>query len=295
MRHNLRDSLQTILLLRPINLFERLPVMKILGVDIGGSGIKGAPVDVVEGKMLTERFRIPTPQGAKPDDVAEVVAQIAAQFEWQGPIGCTFPAVVKEGIVYTAANVDKSWIGLNGQALLQSVAGCPVVLINDADAAGIAEMEFGAGRDQNGVVIMLTFGTGIGSAVFVNRTLFPNTEFGHVDIRGKIAEHRASDRIRKEKDLDWGDWAIRVTEYLAYLENLFWPDLFIFGGGVSAKADKFLPLLKIRTPIVPAQLLNDAGIVGAAIAAQELINHHQIPPHVVAPIETVHDDPQRSE
>jgi polyphosphate glucokinase len=257
----------------------------ILGVDIGGTGIKGAPVNITTGEMLAERYRIPTPEGASPADVAAVVGQIAQQFKWDGPIGCTFPSVVKEGVVHTAANVDKAWIGLNGQALIEQVTRCPVLMLNDADAAGVAEMEFGAGRGQRGVVIMLTFGTGIGSAIFVNRTLLPNTEFGHLQIRGKDAEHRASDRVRREKELEWEAWAERVTEFIQSMDALFWPDLFIFGGGVSAKYSKFLHLLESRAPIVTAQLLNDAGIIGAAVAARELLHRHRTPRHVVTPLE----------
>ncbi|MBL8164423.1 MAG: ROK family protein [Anaerolineae bacterium] len=245
--------------------------MQILGIDIGGSGIKGAPVDTITGTMLTERHRIPTPQPSKPSDVADVVAEITRHFNWTGPVGCTFPAIVKEGVVHSAANVDKEWIGTNSQALFQERADCPFVVVNDADAAGIAEMEFGAGVGHTGVVIMLTFGTGIGSALFVNRILVPNTELGHLEIRGKDAEHRASDRIRQERDLSWEKWAEKVNEYLHYVEFLFSPDLFIIGGGVSKKHDRFLPLLDIRTPAIPAQMLNDAGIVGAAISARVLV------------------------
>jgi polyphosphate glucokinase len=244
--------------------------MHILGIDIGGSGIKGAPVDIENGRLLTERFRIPTPQPATPDKVGDVVAEIARQFEWDGRIGCTFPAIIKEGVAYSAANVDKSWIGTNGQKLFRKKTGCPTLLINDADAAGIAEMEFGAGKGAMGVVIMLTLGTGIGSAVFLNGALVPNTELGHLEIRGKDAEARASDRIREERDLTWEKWAEKVDEYLQRVEFLFSPDLFIIGGGVSKKYEKFLPLLHTRARIVPAQLFNDAGIVGAALAARTL-------------------------
>jgi polyphosphate glucokinase len=244
--------------------------MEILGIDIGGSGIKGAPVDVESGTMLTERFRIPTPPGALPHDVAQIVGQVAHHFNWKGPIGCTFPAIIKDGVAYSAANVHKSWIGTNGQILFEETTGCPVLVINDADAAGIAEMQFGAGRGHMGVVFMLTFGTGIGSAVFNKGVLLPNTELGHLEIRGKDAEDRASDRIRQEKDLSWEKWAERVDEYLKRLEYLFSPDLFIFGGGVSKKHERFLHLLTTRAQIVPAQLLNDAGIVGAAMAAAPL-------------------------
>jgi len=249
--------------------------MQILGIDIGGSGIKGAPVKVKRGALSAERYRIPTPQPSTPDAVADTVAKIVKHFRWKGPVGCTFPSVVKRGIVYSAANVDKSWIGLNGRKLLQKKTGCPVLLLNDADAAGIAEMTFGAGKDRMGVVFVLTFGTGIGSAVFVNGALMPNTELGHMRMisrsRGIVeAEHYASDRIRKEERLSWKRWAARVNEYLSLMEALFSPDLFIIGGGVSKKHDKFLPLLKSRADVVPAQLLNEAGIVGAALAAKSL-------------------------
>ncbi|MFC1974996.1 polyphosphate--glucose phosphotransferase [Chloroflexota bacterium] len=245
--------------------------MQILGIDIGGSGIKGAPVDVKKGALAAERYRIPTPQPSKPEAVADVVAQIAKHFKWKGPIGCTFPAVIKEGVAYSAANVDKSWIGTNGQNLLQKKTGCPVLLLNDADAAGIAEMKFGAGKGHNGMVIMLTFGTGIGSAIFVNGQLVPNTEFGHMEVRGKDAEDRASDRIRKEEDLGWKRWGARVDEFLGRMELLFSPDLFIIGGGVSKKHEKFLHHLHTKAEIVPAQMLNEAGIIGAAQAAKSLV------------------------
>ena len=176
----------------------------------------------------------------------------------------------KNGVTHTAANVDDSWIGANGRELLAKKTGCPVILLNDADAAGIAEMEFGAGKGQQGVVIVLTLGTGIGSAIFINGRLVPNTEFGHMEVRGKDAEDRASDRIRKEKSLSWEKWAKRLNEYLGRMEMLFWPDLFIIGGGVSKKHEYFLPLLQTRAEIVPAQMLNEAGIIGAAMAARSL-------------------------
>lgn len=245
--------------------------MENLGVDIGGSGIKGALVDVEKGALVTQRYRIPTPQPATPDAVGDVVAELAKHFEWQGPIGCTFPAIVKHGIVHSAANVDDSWIDTDGEALLKQKTGCPVLMLNDADAAGIAEMSFGAGKGQQGVVIILTLGTGIGSAIFVNGNLLPNTEFGHMEIRGKDAEERASDRIRKAEDLSWKKWAERLNEFLARMEHLFSPDLFIIGGGVSKKHDKFFPWLETKAQIVPAKLRNQAGIIGAAMAA-ELLN-----------------------
>lgn len=243
--------------------------MEVLGIDIGGSGIKGALVDIQKGDLTTKRHRIVTPKPSTPEAVGDVVAKIVDHFNWSGPVGCTFPAIVKGGVVYSAANVDKSWVGTNGEKILRQKTRCPVFLINDADAAGIAEVKFGAGRDQTGVVILLTFGTGIGSAIFVNGHLLPNTEFGHMEVRGKDAEDRAADRIRKKKDLSWKKWAKRVNEFLDRMEDLFSPDLFIVGGGVSKKNKKFLPRLKTRAPVVPAQMRNEAGIIGAAMVAAD--------------------------
>lgn len=254
--------------------------MEILGIDIGGSGIKGALVNVLTGEMTTERHRIPTPEQSTPENVATVVAQLARHFEWSGPIGCTFPAVVRHGVVYTAANVHQSWIGTDAETLFREATGCQVRILNDADAAGLAEMVLGAGKDQQGVVIMLTFGTGIGSAIFIDGHLLPNTEFGHLPIRGKQAEHRASAKIRDDEDLSWSEWAERVNEYLGLMEFFFSPDLFIIGGGVSKKQHKFLHLLKTRAKIVPAQLMNEAGIVGAALAARGLVSLPEITPEV---------------
>jgi polyphosphate glucokinase len=237
------------------------------GIDIGGSGIKGAPVNLETGELAAQRIRIPTPQPSTPDAVAGVVAEIAERFGWRGRVGCAFPAVVKAGRTMTAANVDAAWIDCPATELLAAELGAPVVLLNDADAAGLAEMRYGAGRGIDGLVIMLTLGTGIGSAIFMDGRLVPNSEFGHIEVRGKKAERRASDRVRKEKKLDYEDWAERLQEYLRVMEDLFWPDLFILGGGVSKKHERFLGLLQIRTPVVPAKLLNDAGIVGAASAS----------------------------
>ncbi|RME48400.1 MAG: ROK family protein [Caldilineae bacterium] len=242
--------------------------MEILGIDIGGSGIKGAPVDVESGQLTAERFRLPTPQPATPEAVGDTVAEVVRHFGWRGSVGCTFPAVVRNGIVLSAANVDRSWIHVPGQTLLADKTGCPLTLLNDADAAGIAEMTFGAGRGEAGVVMVLTFGTGIGSALFTDGRLVPNTELGHLELRGKEAERRASARVRKEKKLTWKKWASRVDEYLHYLERLFSPDLFIIGGGVSKRHEKFLPLLTVETRTVPARLRNEAGIIGAALAAR---------------------------
>ncbi len=244
--------------------------MVILGIDIGGSGIKGALVDTTTGQLQTERYRLPTPEQAPPGAVGDTVAEIVQIFNWHGPIGCTFPAVIKQGVAYTAANVDPAWIGTDVAALLQQKTGCPATVTNDADAAGIAEMHFGAGKDHTGVVFVLTFGTGIGSAIFVNGHLLPNTELGHLEIRGKKAEHRASDRVRQERELTWERWAKKVSEYLQHLEALFWPDLFILSGGVSKKHANYLHLLDTRTQIIPAHLLNNAGIVGAALVASRI-------------------------
>lgn len=245
--------------------------MEILGIDIGGSGIKGAPVDTVKGVFLEDRYRIPTPQPAVPEAVGDVVAEITQYFNWNGPIGCTFPAIIKRGVTLSAANVDDSWIGTDAQRLLQRKTGNPVVILNDGDAAGIAEMEFGVGKGRDGIVFMLTLGTGIGSAIFVNGELMPNTELGHIKIRGKDAEHRASDKVRQDKDLSWKKWSKRLNELLQHLEFLFSPDLFILGGGVSKKHQKFLHHLKTNADIVPASLRNDAGIIGAALAAKKLV------------------------
>jgi polyphosphate glucokinase len=239
------------------------------GVDIGGSGIKGCVVDLEIGQLVGERMRIETPQPSLPDPVYETVAEIVNSFGWTERIGVTFPGVMKHGVAYTAANVDKSWIGTDVDAGLAKLIPGSVATLNDADAAGIAEMRYGAGRDRDGVVLMLTFGTGIGSAVFVDGNLVPNTEFGHIQVDGEDGERRASAAAREREDLDYPTWARRVDRYLDVLEAGLWPDLIIVGGGVSKKAHKWVPLLSTRTPIVPAQLQNDAGIVGAALAAVE--------------------------
>jgi polyphosphate glucokinase len=250
--------------------------MHALGIDIGGSGIKAAPVDVAAGKLLAERQKIETPRPSTPDAVAGVVAQLTRLFGWSGPVGITFPGVVMEGITRTAANVDPGWIGLDARDLLATATGCQVSLVNDADAAGVAEMAFGAGRGVGGTVVMLTFGTGIGSALFIDGVLVPNTEFGHIEIRGKDAETRASEHARELQDLSWGKWAGRVDEYLRHMEALLSPGLFIIGGGVSRQSGKFLPLLTgIRARIVPAVMHNDAGIVGAAMTAHPASTGYQ--------------------
>ena len=240
----------------------------ILGIDIGGSGIKGAPVDLDAGEFATERVRVDTPKKAKPQDVAEIVAQIAEDFADEvgedSPVGVTVPAVVHHGVTKSAANIDDSWIDTDADDLFTTVLGRPVVVMNDADAAGEAEMHYGAGKGHEGVVLLTTLGTGIGSALFLGGHLVPNTELGHLELDGKDAEKRAASSVREDKDLSWEEWAERLQRYYRHVEDLFWPDLIIVGGGVSKKADKFLPLLDLRTEIVPAQLRNDAGIIGAA-------------------------------
>jgi len=243
--------------------------MDILGIDIGGSGVKGAPVHTDSGSLTRDRLKILTPQPSTPEAVASVVEELVRHFDWSGPIGCTFPAVVRRGVVHSAANVDKSWIGTDGEQLLGSATGCPVTLLNDADAAGIAEMRFGVGQGRNGVVFILTFGTGIGSAVFVDGRLHPNTELGHLELRGMHAEHYAAARIREKEHLSWKQWGRRVDEFLEHLEDLFSPDLFIIGGGVSRKMEKFEDYLELETEVVPARLRNEAGIVGAALTARD--------------------------
>ncbi|MBK0374652.1 ROK family protein [Streptomyces sp. RB110-1] len=243
--------------------------MEIFGVDIGGSGIKGAPVDLDRGDLAQERHKVLTPQPATPKGVADCVAEVVGHFDWSGPVGVTFPGVVTDGVTRTAANVDKGWIDTDARALLGERIGQPVTILNDADAAGVAEMTFGAGKGRTGTVILLTFGTGIGSAVFTDGELVPNTELGHLELHGHEAEKHASTKAKDDGDLSWQHWAHRVQKYLLHVEMLFSPELFIIGGGVSRKAEKFLPLIeKVRAEIVPAQLQNNAGIVGAAMAAR---------------------------
>jgi polyphosphate glucokinase len=245
--------------------------MNMFGVDIGGTGIKGAPVDLDRGALSDERYKIDTPQPATPESVTEGVHRVIEHFGWSGPVGVTFPGVVVDGTTRTAANVDAGWVGLDARGLLGERLGLPVVVLNDADAAGVAEMTFGAGRGRGGTVIMLTLGTGIGSALFVDGHLVPNTELGHLELHGHDAEKRASVKAREDEDLSWEHWAHRLKKYLAHVEMLFSPDLFVIGGGVSRKPDKFLQLIHgISAEIVPAELQNNAGIVGAAMAAAKL-------------------------
>jgi polyphosphate glucokinase len=241
------------------------------GIDIGGTGIKGAVVEVSTGRLLTERTRILTPQPSTPQAVARVVAQIVHDAQWEGEIGATFPAVIKHGVAQSAANVDHAWVGTDADKTFTEAVGgrSEVTVLNDADAAGIAEARFGAAKGVAGVVIMLTFGTGIGSALLMNGVLVPNTELGHLELDGHDAESRAAASVRDEHGMSYKKWAQRVNRYMQHVERLFTPDLFVVGGGVSKNADKWVPLLELNTPVEPAQLLNDAGIVGAAIAAVE--------------------------
>lgn len=249
--------------------------MDILGIDIGGSGIKGAPVNIESGEMLAARQRIPTPQPAKPEAMAEVVAQIVKHFAWSGPIGCGFPAVIRNGVAYTAANVSKKWIGTDAASLFAAAAGCPVCVINDADAAGLAEMTFGAGRGRMGMVMIVTVGTGIGTALFTDGHLVPNTELGHIELAGQEAEAFASDAARKREQLSWKKWARRFNLYLNTLEKLLWPDLIILGGGISKEFEAFMSEIHVQAEIVPAQMLNEAGIIGAALAAKSCAQQGQ--------------------
>lgn len=244
--------------------------MEILGLDIGGSGIKGAMVDTISGNLMTNRYRIDTPEGAEPPDVTKTVHQICQYFQYSGPVGVGFPSIVQHGIVLSAANISKNWLGQNLNVLLSEETGNRIYGLNDADAAGIAEMKFGIGQEyQKGVVILLTIGTGIGSAIFSDGVLVPNTEFGHMKIRGKDAEHRASDAIRQLQDLSWKKWGERFNEILIALEDLFSPDLFVIGGGISKKFEKYARYFTVQTKIMPAMLLNQAGIIGSAMYAKE--------------------------
>lgn len=240
-----------------------------LGVDIGGSGIKGALVDLDVGLLVGDRRRIETPHPATPAAVGDVVGDVVAHFDWTAEVGLTLPAVITGGIARTAANIDPSWIGTDVRSALGRRVPGPVEVLNDADAAGLAEVRYGAARDTAGVVLVLTFGTGIGSALFVDGRLVPNTELGHIDVGGVDGEKLAAASVKEDNDLSWAQWAERVQKYIDRLERFLWPDLIVVGGGVSKRADKWLPLIRHRTPIVAAQLQNAAGIVGAALAAAE--------------------------
>jgi len=247
---------------------------KILGIDIGGSGIKGAPVDIRTGKFLEERYRISTPEPLSPQKTAKTIKEMINHFKWKGSIGCGFPAVIQNGVVKTATNIDKSWINTDARKLFCEVTKLPVWVINDADAAGLAEVKLGSGAGFKGAIVVLTIGTGIGSALFVKGKLYPNTEFGHVEFKGMVAEAYASDATRKKEKLDWEAWGTRLNEYLSHIEFLCWPEMIILGGGASKKLNLFKDQLHLKAKIVPAQFLNDAGIIGAAMAAKVNIKKH---------------------
>jgi polyphosphate glucokinase len=240
--------------------------MNVFGIDVGGSGIKGAPVSLATGELLAERVRVKTPQPSTPEAIVATAVEVVRQSGWDGPVGCGFPAVVKDGVVRTAANIDKAAIGFDLRRRLEEELGGPVGVINDADAAGLAEIRWGAGREEEGVVLMLTLGTGIGTSLFIGGRLVPNTEFGHIEVRGQDAEYHASDTARKRDDLSWKEYAGRLDEYLHRIEDLLWPDLIVIGGGISKKSEKYFPRLTIRTRIVTAEMHNNAGIAGAALA-----------------------------
>ena len=242
--------------------------MEILGIDIGGSGIKGAVVNTKKGELLTDRYRIDTPQPATPSAVIETVIHVIEEFKWKGRIGVGFPAAVRHDVVKTASNIDNEWIGVNAAKKIHEATNCPTHLVNDVDAAGYAEMKFGAGKGNDGTVIMVAAGTGIGTALFSEGILFPNTELGFVQLKGMPGEHYAANSVRESEDLSWDDWGKRFNEYLKRLEVLFWPDLFIIGGGVSKKFDKFSSFLDLEAKVTPAELRNHAGIIGAALAAK---------------------------
>jgi len=264
----------------------------VLGIDIGGSGIKGAVVNVETGELLTERYRIPTPQPSTPQAVAQTVKELVKHLNWTGPIGCTFPAVVQHGVTLSAANVDHAWIGANAEKLLEDATNLDVMVLNDADAAALGEVAFGAGKGRMGLVLMLTFGTGIGSGLILDGKLVPNTELGHLELGGHEVEPWASGKAKEEQELGFKRWAKRVNRYLKHLEMLFTPDMFIIGGGISKEWSKFGNLLEVKAEIVPAVLRNNAGIVGAALAAQAVqdgkigaIGSNLLPTSLPSPLE----------
>ena len=241
--------------------------MDLLGIDVGGTGIKGAIIDTDSGQLVSERKRLSTPRPANPRLIIETIVELIQFFNWKKEIGCGFPAVAQEGIVCTASNIDKQWIGLNAAQLITEASGCQTYLINDADAAGEAEIAFGSGRGNKGNLIFFTVGTGIGSALFYQGNLYPNTELGFIKIKGRYGEHYAADSIRKSENLSWSQWSRRFCRYLKKVEVLLRPDLFILGGGISKKFTLYETYLKCKTPIIPAQLKNNAGIIGAAVGA----------------------------
>ncbi len=248
-----------------------MKIQRVLGVDFGASGIKGAVVHVETGELVTDRLRFPTPEPSTPVEVAKIFKQMTEQLNWQGLIGCGFPAIIKQGVALTAANIDAHWIGTDAAGLFSAMCGCPVHVVNDADAAGMAEMRFGQGKGVRGTVVLITIGSGLGTCVFVDGRMIPNTEFGHIYLLGQeqVVEQYASNNAKKRENLSWEAWAARFSEYLAHLDRLLSPDLFILGGGTSKHFESYKTLLYDGVPIVPAQLLNSAGMIGAACYAWE--------------------------
>ena len=249
--------------------------MHILGIDIGGTGIKAAVVDTQTGKLAGAHKRVPTPKPATPENIAVCLSDLVRELAWTGPVGCGFPATVHHGVAYSASNIDPSWINTDAQTLFSARTGQPCFVVNDADAAGMAEMRFGSGQNQHGVTILLTIGTGIGSAVFVNGELHPNTELGHLKFAGDIAERYCAESTRINQHLNWQEWGQRFNEYLNHLEFVFNPDRFIIGGGVAEQMEQFKPLLTTKAPVLAAQSLNQAGIIGAALFAENQLTNHK--------------------
>jgi polyphosphate glucokinase len=245
------------------------PSDHVLGIDIGGTGIKGAIVDLATGELVTERERVDTPADATPESIGRAVGEVASRFEYSGTTGVTYPGVIENGIAMTAANLDQGWIGTSLVDTIGKHIPGDEVFVNDADAAGLAEVRYGAGSGHEGLVVLVTWGTGIGTALIYDGQLIPNSELGHIEVDGHEAEKKAAVSVMKREKLSWVEWAARASRYLQTLERLVWPELFIFGGGISKKPDTWAPLLECRTPFVIAKLYNNAGIVGAALVAHE--------------------------
>jgi polyphosphate glucokinase len=239
------------------------------GIDIGGSGMKAAVIDLDAGELASDRIRIPTPRPATPEAMAEVAAELVRRHGWSGSIGVGFPGIVRHGVVHSAANLDASWLGVDADRVFTDACGVDVAMVNDADAAGLAEVRWGAAQGVDGVVLVLTFGTGIGSGLFIDGTLVPNTELGHLELDGRDAETHAAASVREREGIGWKQWAPRVERYLGHLEMLFSPDLFVIGGGASKAAAEWFPMISIDTPMVAAAMANNAGIVGAALVARD--------------------------
>lgn len=246
--------------------------MKILGIDIGGTGIKGAVIETATGELTSERLRLVTPQPASPESVGGTIQSLVQQHAWSGPVGIGFPAAIQRGIARTAANIDPSFIGLPVADYFSEQTGCPVFVANDADVAGLAEIRFGAGKEVAGVVLVVTIGTGLGTALFSDGHLLPNTELGHILLdNGQEAERYASEAVRDAEQLKWLDWGERLNLYLNTMERLFWPDLIVLGGGASKKLSKFVARITVQAPVAPARFLNQAGMIGAALFAEDAL------------------------